>query len=102
MAKINRIAPDPADTAPVTLAQVEAAYTDAETVFDALVAERHEKLATLPKVEWRQYNADTEDRQLEAHTNLDAARKRLSRFRGTTQGQMVSVGPASETGQAGN
>ncbi len=102
MAKFNRVAPNPSDTAPATIEQAEAAYTDAETAFDTLVTERHEKRATLPKAEWRQYNDDTEDRQLEAATNLETARKRLSRLQGTERGQTVSVGPASEKGQAGN
>lgn len=100
MPKNNRIAPDPDDTAPVTLAQVEAAYEDATTEFDMLVAQRHDKLATLPKVEWRQYNDTTTGQQLEAQANLEEARKRLSRFQGTERGQTVSVGPASEKGQA--
>ena len=101
MAKINRIAPDPSDTAPVTLEQVESAYADAETEFEMLIAQRHEKRATLPKAEWRQYNDDTTDQQLEAQANLEEARKQLSRFHGTERGQTVSVGPASESGQAG-
>jgi len=102
VAKFNRVAPDPSDTAPATIEQVESAYADAATVFDTLVTERHEKRATLPKAEWRQYNDDTETLQLEAAANLETARKRLSRFQGTERGQTVSVGPASEKGQAGN
>lgn len=101
MVKFNRVSSEGASSV-LTLGEAEAAHAEAQSTFDALMQERYSKRDELSRKEWRKYNNDTADYQIECQDNLEVTRKAWSRLLGSdVRGQVVSIGTATETSEAG-
>jgi len=103
MAKFQRVAPDPSEVinTPQSLGEAETEWGDALLAMENLRVERVSKRESLGRTAWREYNHSTSNRQIEVSDRLAAAEKTLSRFKGTTDGQRVQIGVASEKNKAG-
>ncbi len=80
---------------PSPMETLEAELTAAQEVFDKLIATRQKQRSTLSKDQFRTYNADTHDLQLETQARLTNAERKVSRALGRGE-QRVKVETARE------
>ena len=86
----------------LSLDEAETAHAEAQETFDALMQERYSKRDGLSRKDWREYNSESADYQIECQDNLETTRKAVSRLLGSdVRGQVVSVGTATEQSEAG-
>ena len=101
MVKFNRVSGE-GTSAVLTLAQAKTAHVKAQSVFDTLIDERRKNRDEMNRKDWREYNDNTADYQIECQDNLETTRKAVSRLLGSdVRGQTALVGTATEDSNAG-